>query len=138
MTTTDTGSPLPSDLVALRTASDECGVSVHTLRGWIYQGKGGRKLPTFRAQGDPHTVRVSRASVHAFKDSRTGKTRATNLGRMTISLDRDSAADCRELTRLVSQRIGVHLSCTEAMRSVIQNALRLEVLRAEQAGEVSA
>jgi hypothetical protein len=57
---------LPPDLLAVRVAADRVGVTDKTLRSYIYEGRHGKKLRTYRMPFDPNMVLVSLAEVVRF------------------------------------------------------------------------
>lgn len=123
---------LPKDLISVREAAAAAGVSVRAVRNWIFTGKNGRKLPTYRQPNLPDRVLVSRATVMIFQASRAGRRRPGGSGPIAVSLDKNLADEVRELVRMMSARIGVRLSMAEALRSAAAYALRLEKARAER------
>lgn len=122
---------LPDDVASVREASRSTGVSVDTIRQWIYTGKGGVKLGTYRVPETPSLVLVSPKAVLAFRDKKTGKTRRVGRGPVSVHLIAPTADELRELARLMGERLGVCLSPSDVMRTIVADALRRERKNAE-------
>lgn len=124
----------PDDLCTLRQAESEFGINVNTLRRWIYHGKGGRKLPTFRSRSDITTILVSRASVQAFQAKQEHRSRRLANGGLGLRLQEPDANDLRKLAQLMTARVGIPIAYSEALRSAVRSAIRMEESRAQGDG----
>lgn len=118
---------VPKDLVTYREAATHCNVAVETVRQWARIGKGGVKLQTYRKPEMPHLALVSLYSAERFASaSPHQRTRRHGKGVLSIKLSEEDADRLRELTGLLSKRLGVKLSKAEAMRMAISEKLRAE------------
>lgn len=133
MTTPHHGNP--TDLITLRAAADHTAMSVEVIRKWIYSGKGGKKLQTYREPGKPEIVLVSQAAVMFFKEMKNCVKRTLATGGLGLRFQDDDAASVRKLALLMSNRIGIPISYTEALRGAIQRAIQWEESRAKHASE---
>jgi len=134
-------SDLPDDLMTVRDAEEQCrdiGLSMSMIRGWIYTGKGGKHLRTYRRPGEPDRCLVSLAEVRAWaaRSYRNGiRTHATlnddercrtrRKGRLTVSFTEVNATQVRLLSRLIAQRLGCsEVSSGDALMIAVANEIR--------------
>ena len=101
------------------------GIFVPTLRSWIYTGKGGNRLKTYRAPGEPHTVLVDIDEVAKFRDMPRRKRQIAGSGNITLSFKESQAILVRELARRYADRLGVDaITVTDAIVMSAQETLR--------------
>ena len=132
------GANKPTDLLTIRQAEEQTGVGDATIRRWIRDGKGSRKLPTFRNADDMETTLVSKASVLAWARMKERAPRRLTGRHLTFRLMDSDADALRDLCRLMTVRTGIAMSYVEAVRAAVAGATRLEESRAKAKAEQEA
>jgi len=124
---------LPDDLVTVREAVGKMAdplINHATVRGWIYQGRGGLRLKTYRLPGDAHHVLVSMGEAETFIKravrSRARRERKVGYGRTSFTLEDAAANGLRALAAAYTKRLGVVITLSVAVQLSIKNALRAE------------
>mgnify|MGYP003421640285 CR=1 FL=1 len=124
---------VPADCVTLRQAEMQTGISVSTIRGWISEGKGGAKLPTYRSRAlGSEIVLVSLRAVERFRFTERSGRRRLGKGGLHVVMQEDDAMELRKLVVLMTNRVGVPIGYREAIRAAVEAALKLEALRVQQ------
>jgi hypothetical protein len=121
----------PRDLITLRQAEIECGVSHHTLREWISNckkdGAKGKRLATYHEKERIDVTLVSRAAVIRLRDMKVRKPRGesatTHRAELPVgALDR--------LVKLMTKRLGFAVTGKFALNEAVAAAVRNEEARA--------
>ena len=134
----------PRRMMTLRDVEDspegkEEGLTVQLLRAWIYQGKGGKKLPTFRRPGEGTTVYVDLDQALRFRSrlrSVLGRGTKQPGGRCSVHLSPERAQGAHCLADLIAKRLGIpEITVTDAIWLAVQKALEDEQRKARAAGD---
>lgn len=129
------------DLMSIREAANVTGVPDTTIRSWIFTGKAGRKMPTYRARGDMNTIMVSRTLVEQWASTKPRAPRkladrvadgSVKSGHVQLNLE--TATKLIELEGLMQKRLGMPLTHSFVLSTALDSALRLERARAPRDG----
>jgi hypothetical protein len=108
-------------------------ITASRIRGWIWQGLGGKRLPTYRRQGDGRTVCVIPREVFAFLTNgrRHAATRKAT-GRINLTFTPEQADVLRSLATALAKKLGTTEVC---VKDAVTIATTNELIRLKTFGE---
>mgnify|MGYP001482973888 CR=1 FL=1 len=105
---------LPPDLLRIRAAAERVGLTVLTVRNYIYEGRHGRKLRTYRFPDDPNTVLVSLAELVRMASEVRRQARKANYEGVPDQVKWNPSSDVGQALKFVREatiaRLGVSVT----------------------------